>query len=446
MSLYRYLPAPSDRMAVLWTLLSVKGTILLEYGPTGTTHYSIGLLGSMDLETENTFFTTHMSEDDVVMGDVSRLENAISELDENFSPPIIFVMASAITSVIGTDIKSICHYMQDRVKARLIAVDEGGFKGDYSAGLGRAYRLLAKELVQGADGKKAVYNILGASAGSFRMRSDIGELKDLLRRAFGLEAGAVLGLESTPEEIAGMGSAAVNLAIGAWAIPCAEDLKERFGTPFVHGAPYGYSGTLQWLESIGTVLGQAPDSGLVEELKTKAQDARQMRMFAMMEGVRPKATLVGDYDLLRGLGDFLGEMGFTVENRICNHSLQGMPEPAPKMPPHAAHGGMKPPGMPPHGMPSGPHHGGMKHPAMPEASPGIVCPATEEEKLIILKSLKDHLVLGDDISAHVVPKDNTCLTVSSPIFHRRQIATHLPIMGERGADWLMEAVYQYLMR
>jgi len=129
-------------------------------------------------------------------------------------------------------------------------------------------------------------------------------------------------------------------------------------------------------------------------------------MFAMMEGVRPKATLFGDYDLLRGLGDFLGEIGFTVENRICNHSLQDMPE----------------------------------------AVPEIVYPASEEEKLAVLKSLKGNLVLGDDIAAHVVSKDNTCLTVSSPIFRQRQIATHLPIMGMCGADWLMEAVYQYLMR
>ena len=41
MSFYRYLPVPSDRMGVIWTLLTVPDAIVLEYGPAGTTHYSV---------------------------------------------------------------------------------------------------------------------------------------------------------------------------------------------------------------------------------------------------------------------------------------------------------------------------------------------------------------------------------------------------------------------
>lgn len=36
MSLCRYLPVPSDRMGIIWSLLSVKDSIILEYGPAGT--------------------------------------------------------------------------------------------------------------------------------------------------------------------------------------------------------------------------------------------------------------------------------------------------------------------------------------------------------------------------------------------------------------------------
>ena len=35
MSLCRYLPVPSDRMGIIWSLLSVKDSIILEYGPAG---------------------------------------------------------------------------------------------------------------------------------------------------------------------------------------------------------------------------------------------------------------------------------------------------------------------------------------------------------------------------------------------------------------------------
>ena len=32
MSLVRFLPTPSDRMGIIWSLLAVQGAIVLEYG------------------------------------------------------------------------------------------------------------------------------------------------------------------------------------------------------------------------------------------------------------------------------------------------------------------------------------------------------------------------------------------------------------------------------
>ena len=173
MSLCRYLPTPSDRMAVMWTLLNVGQAVVLEYGPAGTTHYSMGLFGNMGISPDQTLFTTHMSEDDVVMGDVTRLEDAIVELDRNYSPKVIFVIASAITAVIGTDLIGVCAYMQERVKARLIAMENGGFRGDYTVGLREAYAMLARELAgSGRESGGKTYNVLGASAGSYRIHHE----------------------------------------------------------------------------------------------------------------------------------------------------------------------------------------------------------------------------------------------------------------------------------
>ena len=107
MSLYRYLPTPSDRMGLIWALLTAPGAIVLEYGPAGTTHYSVGSYGAMGLEPNQKIFTTHLGQEDVVMGDVSRLEEAIRELDQNYAPNVIFVVSSAVISVIGTDIAEI---------------------------------------------------------------------------------------------------------------------------------------------------------------------------------------------------------------------------------------------------------------------------------------------------------------------------------------------------
>lgn len=112
MSLCRFYPTPSDRMAIIWSLMPIEDAIVLEYGPAGTTHFGGGLYSSLGLELGRSLFTTHISEDDVIMGDVSRLENAILEIDEAYHPKVIFVVAAAVIAVIGTDVAGVCHYMQ----------------------------------------------------------------------------------------------------------------------------------------------------------------------------------------------------------------------------------------------------------------------------------------------------------------------------------------------
>ena len=88
------------------------------------------------------------------MGDVTRVEKAIVEIDETYAPKVIFVVASAVIAVIGTDIKGVCRYMQEKVNAKLVAFEDGGFRGDYTYGLRAVYKLLAKQIAECCDKKK----------------------------------------------------------------------------------------------------------------------------------------------------------------------------------------------------------------------------------------------------------------------------------------------------
>ena len=87
--------------------------MVLEYGPSGTTHFSMGTFQDFGIDQENQLFSTHMSEDDVIMGDVSRLEKSIVEIDAHYEPKAIFIVASSVSSVVGTDLKAVCNYMQE---------------------------------------------------------------------------------------------------------------------------------------------------------------------------------------------------------------------------------------------------------------------------------------------------------------------------------------------
>ena len=407
MSLVRFLPTPSDRMGIIWSLLAVQGAIVLEYGPAGTTHYSMGLYGGLGLRFQNRMFTTHMSEDDVVMGDVTRLEDAIVELDESYAPKVIFAVASSVTAVIGTDIKGVCRYMQNEVKAKLVAFEQGGFRGDYSIGLAETYKLLVRNLPKKDVAQEAgVYNIIGASAWRYRMASDIWEVKSLLDEALGLSCNACLCCDTSVEELEDMGLAQVNIVLGNEGLAAAKYLQEKFGTPYVYAVPYGYNGTLSFLAQVGEAVGREPDSMVLLRLQTKEKSLSRLSLFTMMGNNKPKKAVVkGDYDLVQGVSAFLEQGGITVLHKMCAHSLKAIAEPA----------------------------------------ADVEAYAEESDWLQVIRGLQDTLILADDVALLQADADNTKVLISAP-FINSAVATHLPFMGEKGADFLLEQMQAYCRR
>lgn len=401
MSLCRFYPAPSDRMAIIWSLMPLQNAVVLEYGPAGTTHFGGGLYSSFGISLGHSLFTTHISEDDVIMGDVSRLENAIREIDEAYHPEIIFVVAAAVIAVIGTDIAGVCRYMQDEVNARLISFEEGGFRGDYTYGLRAVYRMLAREVVKSVPRQEKTYNILGASAGSFRIRSDVWEIQNLMQEAFGWTCGCTLGLECRVSDVECMGSAALNLVLRCEAEEAARMLQDRCGTPYHYGAPYGYAGTLAWLEEIAAIIGQEIHPALRERLQEK-----QMRLtpmggpagMGMMGSRRFTASIQGDYDTLLGVRQVMKELEITVERMICSHSLKAIEQP----------------------------------------DKAVCYFAKERERLREMKNLRGQWCLGSDEMLHCCGEDNAVTLISAPFHSVTQHATHLPFMGEKGMDALVE--------
>ena len=407
MSLVRFLPTPSDRMGIIWSLLAVQGAIVLEYGPAGTTHYSMGLYGGLGLRFQNRMFTTHMSEDDVVMGDVTRLEEALVELDKNYAPKVIFVVASSVTAVIGTDIKGVCRYMQNEVKAKLVAFEQGGFRGDYSVGLAETYKLLVRNLPQkGVAQEKGLYNIIGASVWRYRMASDIWEVKSLLGEALGLSCNACLCCDTSVEELQAMGKAQVNIVLGNEGLAAAEYLEEKFGTPYVYAAPYGYSGTVRFLESVGEAIGEMPQPLVLMRLRMKEKGMSMLSMFAMMGGGKKKQAVVkGDYDLVQGVSAFLEQAGIRVVHKMCAHSLKAIAEPASDVESYAEEG----------------------------------------EWLQLIRELRATLIFADDVALTQADASNMKVLISAP-FMNGVVATHLPFMGEKGADFLLEQIQGYYQK
>lgn len=53
-------------------------------------------------------------------------------------------------------------------------------------------------------------------------------------------------------------------------------------------------------------------------------------------------------------------------------------------------------------------------------------------------------MLADDVSRRLLAEDNTFMRVSLPLVDGTIVANHMPLMGDRGADMIIESLEQYL--
>lgn len=259
--------------------------------------------------------------------------------------------------------------------------------------------MLAREVIRPAETKPKTYTILGASAGSYRVRSDVWEIQNLMREAFGWECIYTMGLESTVSEAEAAGGSALHLVIRGEALEAAGMLKETCGIPYHYGAPYGYAGTLRWLQQIAEIIGEEINPALIARLKKKQLAIVPMGgPMAMMMRQKASASIQGDYDMLLGMRQALAEMDIEAVNLICSHSLKAVQNP----------------------------------------DAAVQHYAKEKERIDLMKTLHGQWCLGSDEMAKYCTQENYFTLASAPFLSKRQTASHLPFMGEKGMDYLVE--------
>lgn len=306
MALTRFLPTPSDRMGILWTLLQIEDAVILEYGTEGTTAYAMKTFMMMGMDVQNKIFSTGLDENNVVLGDTTSLEKKIVELDKKFSPKAIFVMASSVSSVTGADVKGVCTYMQDEVNAKIVVFTQGGFNGDYSSGIEACYTDLVSNFATIKYKTENCYNILGISAVEYSAKSDVLVLEKLLMENFALHKNAVLSYETNLESIESMSKAKVNIVLTYEGLKAAEILKERFGTPYVYTLPIGKVATNKWLSDISKAISVNLEMPQIEPVKKINRDV----------------LIYASYDKSLALKHYMEEMGCTILDVICTHKIK----------------------------------------------------------------------------------------------------------------------------
>lgn len=356
MSLTRYLPLPSDRMGILWTLLQIEDALILEYGTQGTTAYAMKTFSMLNFDISSRLFVTGLDEDSVVMGSTDSLEKKIIELDKKYSPKILFVMASSVSSVIGADVKGVCNYMKDQVNCKIITFTQGGFTGDFSSGINSCYTDLITNLATEKYEVENCFNIIGISAISSHSKSDVLEINSLIKKHFNLSPNAILSLNTNLEKIETMSKAKINIVLSYEGLESAKILKERFNTPYIYGLPMGIKSTNNWLQEISKEL-EIPVNLPQETNKSKHK----------------KISVYANYDELIAYKNLANELEIKIEFLLCTHNISKIKD-------------------------------------KPE---DILYFKTEKEKIKLFENLENTLILADNSFINHANKSNTKIDISS---------------------------------
>lgn len=322
MQVCKYFPVANDRMGTIWTLASIEGACLIEFGPAGTTHYGIEAIGSLNGEERAKIYSTHMDQSDVTFGKYDRVENAIIEVDENIKPKYIFVMASSISSIIGADIKSVCRVLKDKVNAKLIPITTGGLKEDYNVGIENTLKLLVKEITKENEIDINKYNIIGSNIDKYNFLSDTYEIKRIMKDLFNKEANTIFTSDTSVEDIENASKASLNIVIRKEGLKVAQYMEEKYNIPYVYKSLYGLQNTIDFVNAIDAIDGYELNKEVFDkEVKTVKSNMFSVKRKFFFYKESKKCSVFGDYDTVKGISDMICELGLELDRQEVLHKI-----------------------------------------------------------------------------------------------------------------------------
>ena len=248
-------------------LLSIKDSVVIFNSPRWCALTGERELAYINKEYEQRLFCTEARENDILYGIENSLRETIQEAVKlNDSLKLLSVISSCSMSLIGDDIKGVCE--SEAVCSKVIALDAGGFTGTFESGYRLAMLALLKNIaVSKIERMPKKVNLLGVCTSYPHWEGNLTELKRLLT-SVGIEVGISLGAdELSIEELNKIPEAELNIVlVPEISLEIAEYLLDKFGQRYlVAPIPFGFKGTMQWLDNICKELGMESKKDALEK-------------------------------------------------------------------------------------------------------------------------------------------------------------------------------------
>ena len=185
-------------------------------------------------------FITALTETDAVLGNERRAINDIAAAARELHPSLITLAGTPIPMMMGCDYDGIAREIEAETGIPSLGVDTNG-TDDYVAGVGKSFAKLAERFVEPPQSLRPdSLNILGVTPLDFAVNGTAESLDAFAENAgFEVISNWAMGPKANLSAIARAAEASVNWVVSAGGLAAALFLNERFGTPFVIGAPYG---------------------------------------------------------------------------------------------------------------------------------------------------------------------------------------------------------------
>jgi nitrogenase molybdenum-cofactor synthesis protein NifE len=189
-------------------------------------------------DTDSLVFISGLSEMEAIMGSDDKLIGDICRAADELRPAFIAVAGTPVPMMNGTDFSAIASVIEKKTGIISFGFDTNGMHS-YVSGAGMAFEALARRITEPCDKKDPDgVNILGVTPLDFSVCGSDKAMRDFLARE-GFDVISCWAMGSALGDIRAASRASVNLVVSSCGLPAAKALRERFGTPYVIGTPYG---------------------------------------------------------------------------------------------------------------------------------------------------------------------------------------------------------------
>lgn len=208
---------------------------------------------------DSMIYISALTEIDAVMGNDDKFIDDVCESAQRLNPKFIAICGSPMPAMTGTDFDALALIIGERTGIPTFAMHTNGMKS-YLVGASQAFEMLAESYCEktGAAKTKPVVNVLGATPLDLSRQEIVGAVWAWLEKC-GFEKGCCMAMGSTLEDYKTAGDADCNLVVSASGLAAARVLKEKFGTPYVVGLPFGKGFAEQLKGDIEKAIAQGAD-------------------------------------------------------------------------------------------------------------------------------------------------------------------------------------------